>query len=126
MLCIVSCAPLLFRNEANGIDQNNNILGQTLDNNTSWANKARNYSMNHGTNTTPHIIRNNLSFAGASGDSWTGRHVVHEQQLASALSPAPSASDVLSVDESVARAPRNADGRSALAFPPSGAGGPPD
>lgn len=98
-----------FRNEANGIDQNNNILGQTLDNNTSWANKARNYSMNHGTNTTPHIIRNNLSFAGASGDSWTGGTLFTNNSW-QVLSPAPSASDVLSVDESVARAPRNADG----------------
>ena len=101
---------IAFRNEANGIDQNNNILGQTLDNNTSWANKARNYSMNHGTNTTPHVIRNNLSFAGASNDSWTGGTIFTNNSWQVVTNPVVSASDVLSVNESVATTPRNADG----------------
>lgn len=98
-----------FRNEANGIDQNNNILGQTLDNNTSWANKARNFSMAHGTNTTPHVVRNNLSFNGASADSWTGGSIFTNNSW-QVVSPVANANDVLSVDESVATAPRNSDG----------------
>lgn len=98
-----------FRNESNGVDQNNNILGQTIDNNTSWANKSRNFNLNHGTNTTAHVVRNNLSFAGTSGDSFRSGTLFTNNSW-QVLSPAPNASDVLSVDESVARAPRNADG----------------
>jgi hypothetical protein len=98
-----------FKNEANGVDQNNNIAGQTLDNNTSWANKSRNFSMAHGTNTTPHVIRNNLSFAGASGDSFTGGSILQNNSW-QVVSPPPNAGDVLSVDESVAMAPRLPDG----------------
>ena len=60
-----------FRNLKHGIDQNNNIAGQTVDQNTSWANGGKNFNLNHGTNTTPHVVRNNLSFAGGSSDSFT-------------------------------------------------------
>lgn len=99
-----------FRNEASGVDQNNNLAGQTIDNNTSWANKARNFNLNHGTNTTPHIVRNNLSFAGASGDSFRSGTLATNNSWQVVSAPAAGASDVLSVDESVAAAPRNADG----------------
>lgn len=99
-----------FKNESNGVDQNNNILGQTLDHNTSWANKARNYSMAHGTNTTPHVIRNNLSLAGASSDSWTSGTQSTSNSWQVVTAPAANASDVLSVDESVVRGSRRADG----------------
>lgn len=99
-----------FRNEASGVDQNNNLAGQTIDNNTSWANKARNFNLNHGTNTTPHVVRNNLSFAGASGDSFRSGTLLTNNSWQVISSPAANAGDVLSVDESVATAPRNADG----------------
>lgn len=99
-----------FRNEASGVDQNNNITGQTIDNNTSWANQARNFNLNHGTNTTPHTIRNNLSLAGGSGDSFTSGTLFTSNSWQVISGPAANSSDVLSVDESVARAPRNADG----------------
>ncbi len=98
-----------FGNAANGVDQNNNISGQTLDQNTCWANSARNFSMNHGTNTTPHIVRNNLSIAGASGDSFTSGTLATNNSW-QVLSPAANTGDVLSADQSVAVAPRQADG----------------
>src|SRR5205823_6000541 len=59
-----------FGNAAHGYDQNNSTAGLTVDNNTGWANGKRNFNLNHGTNTTPHIIRNNLSFAGVQSDSF--------------------------------------------------------
>ncbi len=99
-----------FRNESNGVDQNNNILGQTIDNNTSWANKARNFNLNHGTNTTPHVVRNNLSFAGTSSDSWRSGTIFTNNSWQIISSPAAGASDVLSTVESVALDPRNPDG----------------
>jgi hypothetical protein len=99
-----------FRNESNGYDQNNNILSQTIDNNTGWANKARNFNLNHGTNTAAHIVRNNLSFAGASADSWRSGTLFTNNNWQVLTNPVASASDVLSVNESVATAPRNADG----------------
>ena len=99
-----------FRNESNGVDQNNNISGQTVDNNTSWANKSANFNLNHGTNTTPHVVRNNLSFGGAGGDSFRSGTLSTSNSWQVISSPAANASDVQSVDESVATAPRNADG----------------
>jgi len=98
-----------FRNEASGVDQNNNNEGQTIDNITSWANKARNFNLNHGTNGTPHIVRNNLSFAGASSDSFRSGSLLTNNSW-QVIAPAPNASDVLSLDESVATGPRNPDG----------------
>ena len=100
---------IAFKNAANGVDQNNNIAGQTLDQNTAWANGARNFSMNHGTNTTPHVVRNNLSIAGTSGDSFTSGTLATSNSW-QVISPPPTANDVQSVDETVAVAPRQADG----------------
>ena len=99
-----------FRNKSGGVDQNNNNEGQTIDNNTSWGNYGRNYNLNHGTNGTPHIVRNNLSFAGGSSDSFRAGSQLTSNSWQVITSPAVSASDVLSVDTSVATAPRNADG----------------
>ncbi len=98
-----------FLNMANGVDQNNNLAGQTLDNNTCWANKARNFSMAHGVNTTPHIVRNNLSIAGGSSDAFTSGTLATNNSW-QVLSPAASTSDVLSVDTSAVTGPRQADG----------------
>ena len=101
---------IAFRNKSGGIDQNNNNEGQTIDNNTSWANYGRNYNLNHGTNGTPHIVRNNLSFAGGSSDTFRSGSLLTNNSWQIISSPAVSASDVLSVDPSSATAPRNADG----------------
>lgn len=99
-----------FRNESGGVDQNNNNEGQTIDNNTSWANVGRNYNLNHGTNGTPHIVRNNLSFAGGSSDSFRSGSLLTNNSWQIISAPAANASDVLSTIESVATAPRNPDG----------------
>jgi|GEM_PF-926216 len=101
---------IAFGNESNGVDQNNNLSGQTLDNNTSWANKGRNFSMAHGTNLTPHLVRNNLSFAAASSDAFTSGTLSTNNSWQLLTSPSANAGDVQSVDESVATAPRNPDG----------------
>jgi hypothetical protein len=100
---------LAFQNMANGIDQNNNLAGQTVDNCTAWQNLKRNINLNHGTNTTPHVVRNNLSFAGASGDSFTTGTLATNNSW-QVVSPAPTASDVQSVDVSQVLGPRQADG----------------
>ncbi|MEK7781436.1 MAG: immunoglobulin domain-containing protein [Verrucomicrobiota bacterium] len=103
-----------FRNEAHGVDQNNNTAGLIIDNNTGWVNAAKNFNLNHNTTNAPilgnHVVRNNLSIAGGSGDSfWPGTLLTNNSwQVISA--PAANASDVLSTIESVATAPRNADG----------------
>jgi rhamnogalacturonyl hydrolase YesR len=98
-----------FKNEACGVDQNNNLDGQTVDNNTCWGNKSRNFNLNHGTNGTPHIVRNNISFAGASSDSFRSGTLFTNNSW-QVISPAPNASDFQSLDESVATGPRQADG----------------
>jgi hypothetical protein len=98
-----------FANLANGIDQNNNVAGQTVDNCTAWANSSRNFNLNHGANTNAHVVRNNLSIAGGSSDSFTGGTLVtnNSWQL---LSPAASPGDVLGVDTTLVTGPRQADG----------------
>ena len=106
----VTACCIAFGNASNGYDQNNNTLGQTLDQNTGWNNSARNFNLNHGTNTTPHVVRNNLSFDATSGDSFRSGTVLTSNSWQVVTSPAVSAADVQSVDESVAVLPRNADG----------------
>ena len=102
-----------FRNMAHGVDQNNNTAGQTVDNNTCWANVMKNFNLNHNTTNAPmsgnHLVRNNLSIGGGSADSfWPG--TIFSNNSWQVISPAASNSDLQSVDESVATAPRQADG----------------
>jgi hypothetical protein len=104
---LVRC--VAFENLVNGIDQNNNIAGLTADQNTSWANGGRNSSLSHGANTTPHIVRNNLSFDGASGDTFTSGTLATNNSW-QVISPKPTTNDVQSVAISYALAPRQADG----------------
>jgi len=105
---------LAFRNQAHGIDQNNNVAGQTVDNNTCWANLGRNINLNHNSTNAPmtgnHLVQNNLSFAGGNSDSfWPGTvEISNSWQVVS--SPAANAGDVLSVDDSAVTAPRNPNG----------------
>ena len=98
-----------FVNQANGVDQNNNTAGLTVDNVTSWANGKANFALAHGANTTPHIVRNDVSIAGVSSDSFTGGTLATNNSW-QVLSPAASTSDVLSVDTSLVTGPRQADG----------------
>ncbi len=106
-------ASLAFRNVGtnggNGIDQNNNTLGQTVDQNTSWTNRYSNFSLNHGANTTPHVVRNNISFMGGRSDSFaTG--TLSTNNSWQVVSPTVNTNDFLTVDESFAVAPRRDDG----------------
>jgi len=98
-----------FQNLAHGIDQNNNILGLTVDNCTSWNNAGRNFNLRHGTNTTPHVVRNNLSIAGGNDDLFT-TGTLETNNSWQVISPAPTTNDVQSVAVSYALAPRGADG----------------
>ena len=99
-----------FGNKSNGYDQNNNNSGLIVDNNVGWANGARNFQLNHGTNITPHVIRNNLSFgATISTESWRAGSLLTNNSW-QVLSPGASASDVLSVSVPQAYAPRRDDG----------------
>ncbi len=96
-------------NGGNGIDQNNNTAGLTVDQNVSWANRNKNFNLAHGANTTPHVVRNNISFAGGSSDSFT-TGTLSTNNTWDVGSPAASTNDFLSVDTSFAVAPRRDDG----------------
>lgn len=104
---LVRC--LAFANNANGVDQNNNLAGQTVDNNTVWGNLGANFALKHGSNTTPHVIRNNLSFGAKGGDSFTSGSLLTNNSW-QIVSPAATTNDVLSVDYSLATGPRRDDG----------------
>ena len=103
-----------FRNKSGGIDQNNNTAGQTVDNNTSWGNYGKNINLFHNSTNAPmtgsHVVRNNLSFNGGSPDSFWPGTIFTNNSWQVLTNPVVSASDVLSVNTSVATAPRNADG----------------
>ena len=96
-------------NGCNGIDQNNNTLGQTVDQNTSWANRSNNFALNHGVNTTPHIVRNNVSFAGGRSDTFSTGTITNNNSW-QVLSSTVNTNDFLSVDTTLAIAPRRDDG----------------
>ena len=101
---VVNC--VAFHNAANGFDQNNNTAGQTLDNNTAWANGSANINLNHGTLTQGvHVLRNNLSIAGTVSVQSSATQTTNSWQLITA-----AVSDVLSTDESLALAARRDDG----------------
>jgi pectate disaccharide-lyase len=103
-----------FQNFANGIDQNNNTAGLTVDNCTSWANHSANINLNHNSTNAPtvgvHTVRNNLSLNGGSSDSFSTGAIRTSNSWQVLLSPPASTSDLLSVDTSAATAPRQADG----------------
>jgi hypothetical protein len=99
-----------FENMANGIDQNNNLEGQTLDNITCWGNKGRNFAMAHGANVTPHIVRNSISFGAASSDQFTSGTLFSSNTWQVISSPTINSGDFQSLDSSGAPGPRNANG----------------
>ena len=108
---LVRC--LAFGNMANGVDQNNNIAGQTVDNNTAWANLGANFNLNHNTTNAPmigfHVVRNTLSIAGRSSDAFrAGSRLTNNSWQV--LSSAATTNDVLSMDYSLATGPRRDDG----------------
>jgi hypothetical protein len=96
-------------NGGNGIDQNDNTLGLTVDQNTSWLNRYSNFSLKNGANTTPHVVRNNISFAGGVTNSFT-TGTLSTNNSWEVVSPTVNTNDFLTVDEAFAVAPRRDDG----------------
>jgi len=99
---------LVWENEVRGIDVNGNGFGVTVNNSTVF-NSGRNWQFDEESFETmnQHVLRNNISFAGSSSDdfdsgvedtfnTWNGIPV--------------SAADFLSLDDSIARGPRQPDG----------------
>jgi hypothetical protein len=87
-----------------GFDENNNTAGQTLYNCTAYNNRGNNFHLQNTVTNGQHIVRNCISYAGnvniTSGtrdhNSWQGFTV--------------TAADFLSLDTTLASAPRNPDG----------------
>jgi hypothetical protein len=104
---VVNC--VAFDNPHNGFDQNNNSAGLILDHNTAWANGDSNYQLAHGTNTVPHVLCNNLSIAGGKPDAFRSGSLLTNNSW-QVVSPVADTNDLLSVDPSLALAPRRADG----------------
>ncbi|HSU56111.1 MAG TPA: right-handed parallel beta-helix repeat-containing protein [Candidatus Dormibacteraeota bacterium] len=104
------CYSVSFGNAAHGYDQNNNTAGQTVDNNISWANAKKNFYLNHLTNTTPHVVRNNISFLPGQSDTFYAGTIFTNNSWQLISSPAVGTNDFLSVDVTLAQAPRRDDG----------------
>jgi hypothetical protein len=98
-----------FGNPHAGVDQNNNTAGQTVDNTTAWANSGANFNLKHGANTTPHIVRNNVSISGGSSDSFT-TGTLSTNNSWQVLSTAASVDDLLSTNTAFVVAGRRDDG----------------
>ena len=65
--------------------------------------------MNHGTNTTPHVIRNNVSIAGVSGDTFTAGTLATNNTW-QVVAGGATTGDVQSVDTAPVVSARQADG----------------
>jgi len=91
-------------NTGRGFDENNNLAGQTLFDCTAYRNKSANYSFSNTVTQGQHNIKNCISYIGAvvitsgtrEANSWQGFDV--------------SSADFVSLDTSLATAPRNSDG----------------
>jgi hypothetical protein len=96
-------------NGGKGIDQNNNTGSLTIDNNTSWGNRAADINMNT-TPTTSGVItvRNNLVISGTVDIQSSATQISNSWQVIS--SPAAGTNDVLSLDASFLSAARRDDG----------------
>jgi autotransporter-associated beta strand protein len=96
-------------NGGKGIDQNNNTGSLTIDNSTSWGNRAADINMNT-TPTTSGVItvRNNLVISGTTNIQSSATQISNSWQVIT--SPAAGTNDVLSMDASFLAAPRQADG----------------
>jgi hypothetical protein len=104
---IINC--LSFNNRVRGYDQNNNMGTLTVDNNLAWNNPSYNFSLNHPSSSTPHIVRNNLAVGAAANAIRTGSvELSNSWQIT--VSPAFGSNDFLSMDTKWAEAPRRDDG----------------
>lgn len=93
-----------FDNRGKGFDQNNNMAGLTVYNNTAWRNQDRNFSFPSTPTSGVHVFKNNISYQGQNQiaansiietNSWQGFTVTNN--------------DFLSLDTSLANAPRSED-----------------
>jgi hypothetical protein len=99
---------VLAWNNRNGIDVNGNGNGVTVQNSTSFDN-VRNWQFDETDEDTlnPHVLTNNISFSGSSSDNFdTGVTSSHNTWNGIPVNEA----DFLSLDDTIARGPRNADG----------------
>jgi hypothetical protein len=107
----ISCVS--FGNKVVGFDQNDNTAGLTVDNCTAWANGGANFNLNHDATNAPmvgvHVVRNSLSIAGHSSDSFRSGSLLTNNSW-QVLSPVASTNDILSIDSSLALGPRRDDG----------------
>ncbi|HXI84558.1 MAG TPA: right-handed parallel beta-helix repeat-containing protein [Verrucomicrobiae bacterium] len=103
---------LSFKNTVRGFDQNDNMAGLTVDQNTAWGNATNNFNLNHGTVTAGvHVVRNNLSIlTGVSVDTFASGSILLSNSWQVVSSPAANSNDVLNIDDSFATAPRRDDG----------------
>jgi hypothetical protein len=93
-----------FDNRGKGFDQNNNMAGITVYNNTAWRNQGRNFSFPSTPSSGVHELKNNISYQGPNliaansimeTNSWQGFTVTD--------------ADFLSLDTSLANASRKVD-----------------
>lgn len=98
---------LAVANNARGFDQNNNGGTMWVYNNTAYANTTNyGFTTAYGTNT----LRNNISFAGKSGDSYKAQNVVAIDHNSWNSGYSCSAADFQSLDTTEILAPRDENG----------------
>lgn len=99
---------LAWENAVRGIDVNGNGFGVQVSNSTVY-NSGRNWQFDETSSETmnQHILRNNISFAGTSSDDFDSG-VTDSFNTWNGI--AVEASDFVSLDDTIARGPRNPDG----------------
>lgn len=95
-----------FGNPLKGFDQNNNAAGLTLIHCTGYLN-GTNYGLGGALTTGKHVLRNSVSYKGTTADAFG---TATQEKNSWNLSLSLANSDFESLDTSMARAPRNADG----------------
>lgn len=100
---------LAWENAVRGIDSNSNFNGITVSNSTVY-NSVRNWDFDEDAEDVAnvHTLRNNISFAGTQSDRFFDSVVGSNNTWDSAVTV--TAADFLSLDDTIARGPRNADG----------------
>lgn len=97
---------IAFDNKQKGFDQNNNMAGITLYNNTSFRNGGRNFSFPTNPSAGQHILKNNISHKSGSTISIVTTSLL---QANSWVGFTVNDSDFISLDTSLVLSPRNAD-----------------
>jgi hypothetical protein len=90
-----------FGNKVRGFDENNNTGAMTLKNDTAWLNGAMNFAFEDG----KHLLVNNLSHVQRAEDETSGTSVTNSWQ-----GTVVKDADFVSLDRTLARAPRQPDG----------------